>query len=58
MISSQAFSIHNFRGTFVQALVRRGIRVHALAPDYDDEILNAALVTRDGAVVHPALKPK
>ena len=28
------------------------------APDYDDEILKAALVTRDGAVVHPALKPK
>jgi H+-translocating NAD(P) transhydrogenase subunit alpha len=25
------------------------------APDYEDEILKAALVTRDGAVVHPAL---
>jgi NAD(P) transhydrogenase subunit alpha len=26
------------------------------APDYADEILQAALVTRDGAVVHPSLK--
>jgi NAD(P) transhydrogenase subunit alpha len=26
------------------------------APDYEDEILKAALVTRDGAVVHPQLK--
>ena len=28
----------------------------ALAPDYEDEILKAALVTRDGAIVHPQLK--
>ncbi len=27
----------------------------ALAPDWDDEILKAALLTRDGAVVHPGL---
>lgn len=27
----------------------------AFAPDWEDEILKAALVTRDGAVVHPAL---
>jgi NAD(P) transhydrogenase subunit alpha len=27
----------------------------ALAPDYEDEILKAALVTRGGGVVHPAL---
>jgi NAD(P) transhydrogenase subunit alpha len=27
-----------------------------LAPDYDDEILKASLVTRDGAIVHEALK--
>ena len=26
------------------------------APDYEDEILKASLVTRDGAIVHPALK--
>jgi NAD(P) transhydrogenase subunit alpha len=29
----------------------------ALAPDFDDEILKAALLTRDGQIVHPALKP-
>jgi len=28
----------------------------AFAPDYEDEILKAALVTKDGAIVHPALK--
>jgi len=28
----------------------------ALAPDYEDEILKAALITHDGAVVHPAFK--
>ena len=27
----------------------------ALAPDYDDEILKGALVTRDGKIVHPNL---
>jgi NAD(P) transhydrogenase subunit alpha len=27
----------------------------ALAPDYDDEILKASLLTRDGKVVHPSL---
>ncbi len=26
------------------------------APDYEDEILRASLVTRDGAIVHPQLK--
>lgn len=28
----------------------------ALSPDFDDEILKAALVTQNGAVVHPALQ--
>ncbi|GGZ34019.1 Re/Si-specific NAD(P)(+) transhydrogenase subunit alpha [Asticcacaulis endophyticus] len=28
----------------------------ALAPDFEDEILKAALVTKDGAIVHPSLK--
>ncbi|MFO1015571.1 MAG: Re/Si-specific NAD(P)(+) transhydrogenase subunit alpha [Caulobacteraceae bacterium] len=27
-----------------------------LSPDFEDEILKAALITKDGAVVHPALK--
>jgi NAD(P) transhydrogenase subunit alpha len=29
----------------------------ALAPDFEDEILKAALITRGGEIVHPALKP-
>ena len=37
---------------FVGLLVKDG----AVAPDFDDEILKAALVARDGAVVHPALQ--
>ncbi|HEY1751161.1 MAG TPA: Re/Si-specific NAD(P)(+) transhydrogenase subunit alpha [Caulobacteraceae bacterium] len=36
---------------FAGLLVKDG----QLAPDYDDEILKAALVARDGRVVHPAL---
>ena len=28
----------------------------AFAPDFEDEILKAALLTRDGAIVHPAFK--
>ena len=30
----------------------------AFAPQWDDEILKAAVVVREGAVVHPALAPK
>ena len=33
----------------VGLLVKEG----ALAPDYEDEILKAALITKDGAIVHP-----
>jgi len=29
----------------------------ALAPDFEDEILKAALITRGGEIVHPALQP-
>ncbi|MDI1293871.1 MAG: glycosyltransferase family 4 protein [Methylobacter sp.] len=36
IIASQAFSISNFRGPLVGEMVRRGVIVYALAPDYDD----------------------
>lgn len=36
IISSQAFSIVNFRGPLIVELVRRGVTVYALAPDYDE----------------------
>jgi len=35
-ITSQAFSLHNFRGPLIRSLVLKGIKVYALAPDYDD----------------------
>jgi NAD(P) transhydrogenase subunit alpha len=37
---------------FTGLLVKDG----AIAPDFEDEILKAALVAKDGAIVHPALK--
>lgn len=37
IISSQAFSLVNFRGSLIEALVSKNIRVYALAPDYSDE---------------------
>ena len=38
MITSQAFSLVNFRGPLIAALVSRGTQVYALAPDYDDDL--------------------
>lgn len=37
IVTSIAFSISNFRGPLVRRLVGQGIRVQALAPDYDEE---------------------
>jgi len=48
IITSQAFSIGNFRGPLVRAMVNRGVQVYALAPDYDD--LSRAAVSSLGAV--------
>jgi len=36
IISNQAFSLLNFRGPLIRAMVERGHEVLALAPDYDD----------------------
>lgn len=47
LISNSAFSIVNFRGPLIAALVARGVRVFALAPDYDDRMREA--VARLGA---------
>lgn len=38
LITSQAFSLPNFRGPLITAMVRRGIEVLAIAPDYDERI--------------------
>lgn len=47
LISSFAFSIANFRGPLVEAMVAAGVRVYALAPDYDESTREA--VRRLGA---------
>jgi glycosyltransferase involved in cell wall biosynthesis len=36
IISIQAFSLVNFRGPLIRALTNCGVRVYALAPDFDD----------------------
>ncbi len=36
VISNQGFSLYNFRGPLITELVRRGVKVFALAPDFDD----------------------
>ena len=38
IISSQAFSLVNFRGELICDLVKAGARVFALAPDFDNEV--------------------
>lgn len=38
IISSQAFSIVNFRGPLISELAQRGVVPYAFAPDYDDEL--------------------
>ena len=35
IVTSQAFSLYNFRDQLIRALVDQGIKVYALAPDYD-----------------------
>jgi glycosyltransferase involved in cell wall biosynthesis len=41
LITSMAVTLVNFRGLLIKALVSRGIRVYALAPDYDDGVRDA-----------------
>lgn len=38
IIGNQAFSLMNFRGPLISDMVRKGIEVIALAPDYDEAI--------------------
>lgn len=47
LITSQAFSIGNFRGPLVREWVQRGLQVYAFAPDYDDR--TRSTVTELGA---------
>lgn len=38
IVSSQAFSLINFRGSVIRRMVEAGTQVYALAPDYDGEL--------------------
>jgi NAD(P) transhydrogenase subunit alpha len=40
---------------FVETLIDKTTK--AISPDWDDELVRATLLTRDGAVVHPSFKP-
>jgi glycosyltransferase involved in cell wall biosynthesis len=37
LVTSQAFSLSNFRGPLIKALVSHGVEVLAMAPDFDEE---------------------
>jgi len=39
IVTSQAFSLVNFRGPLIHALISRGVTVYAFAPDYDFKTL-------------------
>ncbi|MEM1867738.1 MAG: hypothetical protein QXY83_02730, partial [Thermosphaera sp.] len=41
IVGNQAFSLFNFRGPLIRALVERGHEVWALAPDYNPETWKA-----------------
>ncbi|WP_224981792.1 glycosyltransferase family 4 protein [Geomonas agri] len=47
-VTSQAFSINNFRGSLIREMVHRGFVVYALAPDYDEATRTA--VVKLGAI--------
>lgn len=38
LITSQAFSLVNFRGPLIRDLITAGLSVYALAPDYDEQL--------------------
>jgi NAD(P) transhydrogenase subunit alpha len=42
--------------TFVETLIDK--KEKKLAINWDDELIKATLLTRDGAVVHPNFQPK
>jgi H+-translocating NAD(P) transhydrogenase subunit alpha len=42
--------------TFLETLIDK--KAKALAVNFDDELVKATLLTRDGAVVHPNFLPK
>ena len=43
LVTSQAFSLSNFRGPLIVAMVARGVEVFAIAPDHDDQTRKSML---------------
>ena len=52
--ASQLYSKNLF--AFVETLIDKAAKT--VAVNWDDELVKATVLTRDGAVVHPAFKPK
>lgn len=48
VIINSAFALTNFRGALIEEMVRRGARVYAFAPDFDDQ--GRATIEELGAV--------
>lgn len=60
-ITSQAFSLHNFRGPLIRSLIAKGVTVYALAPDYDDasrsEVLALGAEPLDASMSRAGMNP-
>jgi len=61
IISSQAFSVINFRGPLIGEMVRRQVTVYALAPDYDEasraRVRALGAVPVDSAMARAGMNP-
>jgi glycosyltransferase involved in cell wall biosynthesis len=61
LITSMAYTLPNFRGDLIAKLVAAGIRVYALAPDYDDRVrqrvLKLGAVPIDIALERAGMRP-
>lgn len=61
LITSQAFSIANFRGPLIRAMVQHGATVFALAPDYDETsraaVLSLGAIPIDSSMARSGINP-
>lgn len=52
-ISNQAFSLINFRGTLIKTLIKMGVSVYALAPDFDESLRQQVIALGAKPVDYP-----
>lgn len=61
IVTSQSFSLLNFRGPMISDLVSKGVKVFALAPDFDDEtrlkIAELGAIAVDYQLVRTGMNP-